>query len=79
MSSYVVKDSIQFQHVSRNLNPYSPLLVPGSGRLIWYSLFYFRGRILKSLSPSFILVSQLSFNLTMLGSIRRDIFLANFK
>ena len=28
MSSYVVEDSIQFQHVTRNLNPYSLLLVP---------------------------------------------------
>ena len=48
MSSYVVEDSIQFQHVSRNLNPYSPLLVSGSGRLFWYSLFYFGRRILKA-------------------------------
>ena len=78
MSSYVVEGSIQFQHVSRNLNSYSPLLVSGSGRLFWYSLFYFGGLKLKPESYP-ILVSQLPFNLTALGSIHRDIFLAIFK
>ena len=74
MSSYVVEGSIQFQHVSRNLNSYSPLLVPGSGRLFWYSLFNFG----KPESYPYIGFAA-SFNLTALGSIHRDIFLANFK
>ena len=68
MSSYVVEDSIQFQDVSRNLNPYSPLLISfGKWSPVLVQSLLLWETYIKSLSPTPMLVSQLPFNLTALG------------